>query len=79
MPPLTAWITKAMASARFKRLASGEVYAEIPRCRGVWATGTNRNDCRKELQEVLEDWLLLKLRDGDPIPAIGDHALKLAV
>jgi predicted RNase H-like HicB family nuclease len=27
--------------------------------------------CRAELQEVLEEWLLLKLRDNDPIPKLG--------
>lgn len=79
MPPITGYITKAMAKARFKRLGTGEIYADIPQCRGVWATGANREACRKELQEVLEDWLLLKLRDGDPIPAVGDFELTLAV
>lgn len=79
MLPLTGYIAKAMAKARFKRLSGGEIYADIPQCRGVWATGANRESCRRELQEVLEDWLLLKLRDGDPIPAVGDFQLKLAV
>ena len=27
--------------------------------------------CREELQEVLEEWLVLKIRDNDPIPRIG--------
>jgi hypothetical protein len=27
------------------------------------------------LQEVLEEWLILKIRDNDPIPRIGRIAL----
>ena len=35
---------------------------------GVWANGKNLEDCRKELKEVLEDWLLLKIQSGEKIP-----------
>ena len=27
-------------------------------------------ECRKELMEVLEEWLILKLSDGDSIPVV---------
>jgi predicted RNase H-like HicB family nuclease len=37
----------------------------------VWANAKTLEVCRQELQEVLEDWLVVKLRDGDPIPRIG--------
>jgi predicted RNase H-like HicB family nuclease len=33
--------------------------------------------CRDQLQEVLEEWLVLKIRDNDPIPRIGRAALPL--
>lgn len=78
MPPITGYILKAMARARFERLPDGRYYAEIPPCRGVWAEGRTREACKKELQEVLEGWLLLKLRDGDPIPAVGGFRLRPA-
>lgn len=78
VPPITGYIARAMAKARFDRLPNGRHYAEIPPCRGVWAEGRTREACRRELQEVLEDWLLLKLRDGDPIPAVGGVRLKTA-
>ena len=68
---LTAYITAAMARARYKMLDDGTYFGEIPGLRGVWANAKQLDACRAELQEVLEDWLVLKLRDGDAIPRIG--------
>ena len=31
----------------------------------------NLEDCRKELREVLEDWLLLKVRSKEPVPGFA--------
>ncbi|MEX0786612.1 MAG: type II toxin-antitoxin system HicB family antitoxin [Dehalococcoidia bacterium] len=68
---LTAYINAAMARARYKILESGEYFGEIPGLRGVWANAKTLEACRTDLQEVLEDWLVLKLRDGDRIPRMG--------
>lgn len=68
---LTAYINAAMGRARYKILDEGEYFGEIPGLRGVWANAKTLEACRAELQEVLEDWLVIKLRDGDPIPRIG--------
>ncbi|WP_353733695.1 hypothetical protein [Syntrophothermus sp.] len=40
-------------------------------CPGVWAKETSLEKCREVLQEVLEEWLVLKLRDRDPLPQLG--------
>jgi predicted RNase H-like HicB family nuclease len=42
-----------------------------------WASGKTLEKCRRELQEVLEDWLLLKLHDGDSLPVIDGIDLNL--
>ena len=44
-------------------------YGEVPELQGVWATGKTLEECSKELQEVIEGWISLKLRFGHPIPA----------
>ena len=79
MPILTGYICGAMAQARYRKLPTGEYYGEIASCKGVWASAATRAACQSELQEVLEDWLVLKLRDGDSIPPVGKTQLKLAV
>ena len=73
---LTAYIDAAMARARYKIIEDGTYFGEIPRLQGVWANAKTLEACRQELQEVLEDWLILKLRDGDPLPRWGRSQLQ---
>ena len=68
---LTAYISAAMARARYRIIGDGTYFGEIPGLRGVWANAKALEACRAELQEVLEDWLVVKLRDGDQVPRIG--------
>ncbi len=73
---LTAYITAAMGRARYKLIDDGTYFGEIPGLQGVWANAKTLESCREELQEVLEDWLILKLRDGDDIPRMGRVQLR---
>ena len=53
-------------------------YGEIPGLQGVWAHSESLGQCRKELQQVLEDWLLLSIRLGHDIPSIDGISLVTA-
>lgn len=64
---LSEYIEKKLKIAKYKLLKDGSYFGEIPGLKGVWANAKNLEDCRKELQEVLEDWLLLKVRFGEKI------------
>lgn len=61
---------KAIEKAEYKKLEDGTWFSEIPGFRGVWANGKSVEECRKELITVLEEWVVLKLRDKDPIPPV---------
>ena len=65
---LSEFIFKKLREAQYKLLKDGSYFGEIAGLRGVWANANNLEDCRKELQEVLEDWLLLKVRDRETVP-----------
>lgn len=67
---LTRYISEAMKKAHYELIKDHEFYGEIPVCQGVWATADTLEECRERLQEVLEDWILLKLQDKDPLPII---------
>ena len=67
----------AIENAEYKKLEDDTWFAEIPGFEGVWANGASVETCRKELIEVLEEWLILKLRDNDPIPVV--HGLKIEI
>jgi len=43
-------------------------YAEIKDLRGVWASGKTLEECRYNLQNVLEGWLILRLKKNLPVP-----------
>ena len=68
---------KAMNKAEYKRLEDGTWFAEIPGFQGVWANGNAVEECRRELITVLEEWLILKLRDKEPVPEVGGLKLEI--
>ncbi len=65
------YMTKQIRKARFKKLEDGTYFAEIPGVRGVWANASSLRECRKELSEVLEGWLVLKLHNKERIPGFS--------
>ena len=74
---LSEYIQKALGEAHYKILENGTWFAEIPGFEGVWANAGTVEECRHELQEVLEEWLILKIRDGDPIPIIKGAEIRV--
>jgi len=71
------YIQKALRKAEYKLLDNGTWFAEIPGFEGVWANAPTVEECRIELQEVLEEWLVLKIRDRDPIPEIERAEIRI--
>ena len=48
----------------------GSYYGEIPGFEGIYANTTKLETCREELQEVLEEWLLLRISRHSPLPVV---------
>jgi predicted RNase H-like HicB family nuclease len=67
---LTAYIQQALHHAKYEVMENGRFFGQIPACPGTWAEGTSLEECRDELQSVLEDWILVKARHGDIFPVI---------
>ncbi len=74
---LFEYIQRALRKAEYKLLDNGTWFAEIPGFEGVWANAQTVEECRIELQEVLEEWLVLKIRDRDPIPEIEGAEIRI--
>ena len=51
-------------------------YGEIPNLKGVWATGRTLEECRKRLSEVIEGWIIIRLKKGLPIPPLGKYRIR---
>lgn len=73
---ITDYIHKKLSIAKYKILDDGTYFGEVPGCPGVWASSAKLEVCRKELQEVLEDWIVLKLKNNEKIPGWSDNSLK---
>ena len=75
---LTAYINAAMRKAHYEILADGEGYFGTIEClQGVWANADTLEACREELREALEEWIVLGLRMGHPLPEIDGLTLNV--
>ena len=74
---ITEYCQKALRKAQYRKLEDGTWFAEIPGFDGVWANANTVEECRGELVEVLEEWLILKIRDNDPIPKVNNLQIRI--
>lgn len=68
---LQKYIQNALNNSKYKLLDDETWFAEVPGFEGVWANSNTVENCRLELIEVLEEWLILKLKDGDYVPVVN--------
>jgi predicted RNase H-like HicB family nuclease len=75
---LTAYINAALRKAHYEVLPEGEGYlGTIEGLQGVWAQANTLEACREELREVLEEWIVLGLKMGHPLPSIEGVTLAI--
>lgn len=66
---ITGYIQAALRRATYE-LEDAVYYAEIPGFDGVVAYGDTLEECREQLIEVLEGWLIISIRHGHQIPVV---------
>ena len=67
---LSEYLEKALAEAEFDKLEDGTFGGRVPACKGVVAFGATLQECASELRSTLEDWLVVGLKLGHPLPVI---------
>ena len=74
---ITEYIQAALSKAKYEIIKDEEpYYGEVPELAGVWATGKTLEECRRNLAEGLEGWLVVRLRRGLDVPAIARHKIE---
>jgi predicted RNase H-like HicB family nuclease len=74
---LIEYIQEALRRARYELIEDEEpYYGEIPDLKGVWATGKTLEECRENLKDVVEGWILVSLRKELPIPTLGTFEIR---
>jgi predicted RNase H-like HicB family nuclease len=75
---LLEYIQAALRHAKYEMIQQEtRFYGEIPDCRGVYAEADNLEACRRELQEVLEEWILFRVHRNLPLPEIEGCRLQI--
>jgi len=70
------YVEAALAQAKYEIIEDEEpYYGEIPGLQGVWACSKTLEECRHNLKEVIEGWIIVRLRKGLSIPPIDGHRI----
>ena len=68
---LRKYLRAALRHAKYEILSdTGMFYAEIPECKGVYANARTLESCRKQLAQVLEEWIFFRIYRHLPLPVI---------
>ncbi|MCG7849769.1 MAG: type II toxin-antitoxin system HicB family antitoxin [ANME-2 cluster archaeon] len=59
---LIQYIQAALEHAKYEIIEDKEpYYGEVPELQGVWASGKNLEECRKNLEGVIDEWIWLSV------------------
>ncbi|MEN6440501.1 MAG: type II toxin-antitoxin system HicB family antitoxin [Syntrophobacter sp.] len=68
---LLEYIQAALRRGKYEILSDDSGYCgEIPECKGVYANADTLEDCREQMREVLEEWVLFRVHRNLRLPAI---------
>jgi predicted RNase H-like HicB family nuclease len=68
---LQEYIGQAMDTAEYEIMEDGRFFGHVTALPGAWAEAATLEACRRELQEVVEDIILLSVRERQPLPVLG--------
>ena len=74
---ISRYVQHALDRARYQLLDDGSFAATVSTLRGVIATGTSLEACRRELAEVVEEWVLVRVSRGLSVPSLGGATVKI--
>ena len=68
---LTEYIEAAMRNAKYEILSDDNTfYGHIPGFEGVYSNADDLETCRRELKEVLEEWIMLGISRHAALPVV---------
>lgn len=77
---LVEYINEALKLAKYELIDDEDpFYGEIPQIQGVWASAKTLEECREQLKETLEEWIILSFRKNLPIPELKGINLNIKI
>ena len=75
---LLEYIQAGLRHAKYEILPDGGTYyGEIPEFNGVYANANTLEECREQLREVLEEWVLFHVHQNLRLPVVD--GIELAI
>ena len=74
---ITKYITKALERAVYDKIDGGDYCVTVRGLRGVIATGNCVESCRRNLVEVVEEWLLVRVSQHLRIPKLDGVVIRV--
>ena len=62
------YVNQLLVNAVYEKLDDCTYSGRIPQCTGVVSFGTTLRECEDELHSTLENWILLGINLGQPLP-----------
>jgi predicted RNase H-like HicB family nuclease len=72
---IVEYLNAAMARASIARLPEGGYYGTIPGFKLLHGTGEDKAECKADLRESLEVWLLRRIHEQADLPQVGELQL----
>ena len=70
------YIQAAMEKAKYEMIDDAEpYYGSVPGLKGVWATGKTLEECRRNLEDVIDGWIVVRLQRGLQVPWLAGLSL----
>ena len=74
---VSQYVSTALERAEYRLLDDGSFAATVRSLKGVLATGVSLEACRRELAEVVEEWILVRVARGLAVPALGKAVVRV--
>jgi predicted RNase H-like HicB family nuclease len=71
------YLDKAMNYAQYEHIEDDTYFGKIPGFQGVWSNAQKKQECKNELREVLEGWILLNIAAHTPLPVVDGMTLEV--
>jgi predicted RNase H-like HicB family nuclease len=71
------YVDEALRRAHYDKLEDGTFCAEIADLQGVLAAGKTLEECRDQLAEVVEEWVLVRVARGLTVPPLDNIEVKV--
>lgn len=74
---ISQYVATALERAQYRLVDGGTFSGTVRGLRGVIATGPTLEACRRELAEVIEEWILVRVARGMAIPRLGKAIVRV--